>query len=275
MRNSSPICIIGGYDQLSKSFFIDVRKKNKNAIFINVGKNNIEHDNVYNLEIFQLKKIFDLLFYFDVKNILFLGKISRPNLSELVKDGEIEKYLSILSESFQKGDGNILSTIIKIFLNKGFNIISPSKINKKNFFFDKEDLDNFNSLEDKNDSRKSIQILNALSKYDNAQSIVCINGYIIAIEAVEGTDSLLKRTISVRKKLNQVKIKSGLLTKIPKKKQSKLVDLPVIGPKTIDLVYKANLNGIAINPKYTMVYNKDKVLKLAKLYKLKIYSIKK
>ena len=75
--------------------------------------------------------------------------------------------------------------------------------------------------------------------------------------------------------MNQVKIKSGLLTKIPKKKQSKLVDLPVIGPKTIDLVYKANLNGIAINPKYTMVYNKDKVLKLAKLYKLKIYSIKK
>ena len=50
------------------------------------------------------------------------------------------------------------------------------------------------------------------------------------------------------KKLNQVKINQAL-TKIPKKKQSKL-DLPVIGPKTIDLVYKANLNGIFINPKY-------------------------
>ena len=70
---------------------------------------------------------------------------------------------------------------------------------------------------DKKDKNKSIKLLNDLSKYDNAQSAVCINGYIMAIEAVEGTDSMLKRVISIRKNLNQLDIKAGILTKIPKK----------------------------------------------------------
>ena len=46
------------------------------------------------------------------------------------------------------------------------------------------------------------------------------------------------------------------ISKSSQKNQSRLIDLPVIGLKTIKLVKKVNLNGIAINGKYTMVDNK-------------------
>ena len=98
-----------------------------------------------------------------------------------------------------------------------------------------------------------------------------MSGYIIAIEAAEGTDNLLNRVFDVRKNLNQLKFKSGLLVKIPKKSQSKLVDLPVIGLNTLRLIKKANLNGIAIYPKHTLIHEKRKVLQYAKKYELKIY----
>ena len=75
----------------------------------------------------------------------------------------------------------------------------------------------------------------------------------------------------VRKNLNQLKFKAGILVKIPKKSQSKLVDLPVIGLNTLRLIKKANLNGIAIYPKHTLIHEKRKVLQYAKKYKLKIY----
>ena len=126
---------------------------------------------------------------------------------------------------------------------------------------------------DKKDISKSIKLLNDLSKYDNAQSIVCVNGYIIAIEAVEGTDSLLMRAASIREKIKQIDNKAGLLIKIPKKNKSKLVDLPVIGVKTLKLVKKANLNGVAINPKYTIIHNKKNFLSFAYSNNLKIYSV--
>ena len=102
-----------------------------------------------------------------------------------------------------------------------------------------------------------------LSKYDNAQSIVVIKGHIIAIEAAEGTDLLLKRTINIRKEMDQIQYKAGILTKLPKFNQSLLIDLPVLGVKTLKLIKKANLNGIAINSKLTLIHEKSKVMKFA------------
>ena len=100
-----------------------------------------------------------------------------------------------------------------------------------------------------------------------------MNGYILAIEAAEGTDDLLKRTAIVRKKLKQLELNAGFLVKIPKKNQSKLIDLPVIGLKTLNLVKKANLSGIAINAKFTIIKNKIKFMKLAREYSINIYNI--
>ena len=49
------------------------------------------------------------------------------------------------------------------------------------------------------------------------------------------------------------------------------IDPPVIGPNTINLANKCNLNGIAINKNKTVIFNIDKVVKLLKEKKMKIY----
>ena len=127
--------------------------------------------------------------------------------------------------------------------------------------------------EDIIDIKKSINLLDTLSEFDNAQGVVCAEGYIIAIEAVEGTDALLKRTYKLRKDLDQIKTKSGFLVKKIKKNQSRFIDLPVVGPKTINLIKRANLKGLAIDIKNTLIYRKDEFLSLAKKYELIIYNI--
>lgn len=272
MQNSNnPIAIIGGYEQISRSFFSTIKSQNNKSIFINVNGKNIQKIGIYNLQIYQLKKILEILKIHKIKDLLFIGKISRPNLSNFKMDGVIDKYMPLLINTFTKGDGKILFSIIEIFTENGFNILSPNKISKS-FFLNKDELNSNKTNEDKIDINKSTKILNELSKFDNAQSIVCINGYIIAIEAAEGTDRLLKRTVSVRKELKQIKFKSGILTKVPKKNQSRLIDLPVIGVKTLKLIKDANLNGIAINPKSTIIHNKIKFLEKAREYDLKIYN---
>ncbi len=270
MKNNQPLAIIGGYDMISKAFFTECKKFNDNSIFINLNNNQIKNKKIYNFKIFQLRKIFETLEINKIKTLLFLGKINRPNLSHFKNDGEIEKYIPILLNSYQQGDGKILSSVLEIFIQNGFKIISPRAVSKS-FFFDTEDLDELNSNRDAIDVNKSKKILNEISKFDNAQSAVCVSGYIIAIEAAEGTDNLLNRVFDVRKNLKQLKFKAGILVKIPKKSQSKLVDLPVIGLETFRLIKKANLNGIAIYPKYTLVHEKKKVLEYANKHELKIY----
>ena len=274
MKNNHPIAVIGGYDSISKSFYSKIKLINSESIFINVNGKKIIGKGVYNYEVFQLKKILNVLHKYKVKNLLFLGKINRPDLSNLRFDGEIEKHIPILAKSFKKGDGNVLSSVLDIFVQKGFKIIKPHHVSES-FFLGRNEFKNKLSITDKSDFKKGVKLLNDLSKYDNAQSVVCINGYIIAIEAVEGTDNLLKRVISLRKKLNQLDKKRGLLIKLPKMKQSRLVDLPVVGPKTLKLIKKANLNGIAINSKETIVYNKKAFLKFAYYNSLQIYNVLK
>ena len=272
MENKAPICIIGGYDKLSKYLFKVLRKKYKSTIFINLLSTTYHEKNLYNYNIFELKKILDLLKLKNIKEIIFLGKIIRPDLSTFKSDGIVEKYIPNLVKVYKNGDGAVLNAVIDIFKEHNFTAVSPIK------YCDDLCLSNSNVLkthrkEDILDLKKSSDLLDALSEFDNAQSVICAEGYIIAIEAVEGTDALLKRSFQLRKDLDQLKIKSGFLVKKIKKNQSRLVDLPVVGPKTINLIKKANLKGLAIDIKNTLVYEKDEFLKLAKKYDLIIYNI--
>ena len=84
---------------------------------------------------------------------------------------------------------------------------------------------------------------------------------------------MLNRSRQLRKDLNQLKTKSGFLVKKIKKNQSRFIDLPVVGPRTINLIKKANLKGLAIDIKNTLIYKKDDFLRLAKEYELIIYDI--
>ena len=272
MKNKTPICIIGGYDALSKSLFQILKNKDKSVIFINLLSKNNQDENLYNYNIFELKKILDLLKIKKVKDIIFLGKIVRPDLSKFKKDGIVEKYIPRLVEVYKEGDGAVLDAVIDIFKEHNFKAVSPFK------YCDDLRLKNSDVLkkykkEDVIDIKKSCKLLDALSEFDNAQSVVCSEGYIIAIEAVEGTDALLHRSWKIRKDLGQLSTKSGFLVKKIKKNQSRFIDLPVVGPKTINLIKKANLKGLAMDIKNTLIYKKDEFLKLAKKYDLIIYDI--
>ena len=272
MTNNASICIIGGYDKLSKSLFKTLKNKYESTFFVNLLSTAYYDKNLYNFNIFELKKILDLLKFKKINDIIFLGKIVRPDLSKFRNDGVVENYIPSIVQAYKKGDGAVLDAVVAIFKEHNFQVVSPLKYCDKLSLSNSDILNKYNK-EDIIVIKKSSELLDALSEFDNAQSVVCAGGYILAIEAVEGTDSLLRRTYKLRKDLNQIKIKSGFLVKKIKKNQSRFIDLPVVGPKTINLIKKANLKGLAIDIKNTLIYKKDEFLSLAKKYELIIYNI--
>ena len=254
---------MGGYDDLSKSFFHDLQKSKKQSIFLNFNKPKSNKKNVFNLEVYELKKILHLLRLKNISEIIFLGKIDRPNLKNFKLDGEIDRYLPLLHNAYKKGDDFLLKSILNIFKQYGYLIKSPLDLSSS-FLLSKKDLKVNPGVGIKMDIKKGRDILIALSKFDNAQSIVIIDGYIVAIEAAEGTDQMLKRVIDIRKRNKTINENKGVLIKMAKKNQSKLVDLPVLGTKTIEIAAKANLASIALDPLSTLILNKKVFLKKAK-----------
>src|SRR3569832_1099057 len=87
----------------------------------------------------------------------------------------------------------------------------------------------------KADIERGREVLAALSPFDIGQAAVVIDGHIVAVEDIEGTDGLLARVARLRKDGHfRAKAGRGVLVKMPKSGQDLRYDLPTVGPRTVD-----------------------------------------
>jgi DUF1009 family protein len=94
--------------------------------------------------------------------------------------------------------------------------------------------------------------------------VVVIDGHVVAVEDIEGTDGLLARVARLRD-AGRIRAKSGrgVLMKAPKSGQDLRFDLPTVGAKTIEGVAKAGLAGIAVIAGHTIAAEAQAMIEAA------------
>lgn len=265
--------LIVGESSLPNFVINKLLKKNVEFLILDLTKSNIykKYKNSYSLKITELGKAISVLKKNNCKNVIFLGKVERPEISLLKFDRKALFYLPRLFSAFKKGDGNILKEIIKIFKENKLNVVNSMKFTPELIFKDKS----INKVKinnaDKRCISKGARIIKSLSKFDIGQSVVINNGYVLAIEGPEGTDETIKRSLHLSKKY-KLKNKS-ILIKFPKANQDLRVDLPTIGFDTIKNCIKANIKGIAVKRSQNIILGKDKIINLIKKNNFFIISI--
>jgi UDP-2,3-diacylglucosamine hydrolase len=265
--------LIVGESSLPNYVINKLLKKNIEFLILDLTKSNIykRYKNSYSLKITELGKAISLLKKNNCKDVIFIGKVERPDISLLKFDTKALFYLPRLFSAFKKGDGNILKEIIKIFKENKLNVVNSMKFTPELIFNEKS----INKLKinntDKSSISKGVKIIKSLSKFDIGQSVVINNGYVLAIEGPEGTDETIKRSLHLSKKYN-IKNKS-ILIKFPKANQDLRIDLPTIGFDTIKNCIKANIKGIAVKRFQNIILDKDKIINLVKKNNFFIISI--
>jgi UDP-2,3-diacylglucosamine hydrolase len=86
----------------------------------------------------------------------------------------------------------------------------------------------------------------AIGALDIGQAAVAVGGRAIALEGIEGTDGLLERVKLMRGHGRIAGQTGGVLVKCAKPGQELRVDLPSIGPATVEAAHAAGLTGIAV-----------------------------
>ena len=265
--------LIVGESSLPNYVINKLLKKNIEFLILDLTKSYIykRYKNSYSLKITELGKAISILKKNNCKNVIFIGKVERPDISLLKFDRKALFYLPRLFSAFKKGDGNILKEIIKIFKENKLNVVNSMKFTPELIFKDKS----INKLKinntDKSSISKGVKIIKSLSKFDIGQSVVINNGYVLAIEGPEGTDETIKRSLHLSKKY-KLKNKS-ILIKFPKANQDLRIDLPTIGFDTIKNCIKANIKGIAVRRSQNIILDKDKIINLVKKNNFFIISI--
>jgi DUF1009 family protein len=114
------------------------------------------------------------------------------------------------------------------------------------------------------DVMKGREALRAISSFDVGQAAVVIDGHVVSIEDIEGTDALLARIKRLRES-GSLRARSGrgVLVKAPKQGQDLRLDLPALGPKTIQGIVAAGLAGIAVVAGHSVVAEPQAMIEAA------------
>jgi DUF1009 family protein len=188
------------------------------------------------------------------RDLVFIGTLVRPALAELRLDWGTLRVIGRLLTAFRGGDDHLLSGIGRILEQDGFRMVGIKDV-APDLLMPEGCLTR--AAPDPNaaaDIVKGRDVLGALSRFDIGQAAVVIDGHVVAVEDIEGTDGLLARVARLR---GEGRIRArrgrGVLVKAPKSGQDLRFDLPTIGPRTIEGVAAAGLGGVAIVAGNTIV----------------------
>ena len=120
------------------------------------------------------------------------------------------------------------------------------------------------------DIEKAQTILTTLSPHDIGQALVIEKGLILGIEAIEGTDALIKRSAGLLREHHQ-----AILVKAPKLSQSNALDLPTIGLQTVELLVEHHFAGLAVAAGQTLMPQQASMVALMEKYGKFIYAFEK
>ena len=209
-----------------------------------------------------------------ITHLVLAGKINRVSTKILHRD---ETLFNLIDQTFSLGDNAALKFIEKFFNDNGFEILPIKSILKDCFFKKGFHRDEFFSTKLKNyvieNSKFGINLLNTISAFDIGQSVVLSNKLVYAIEAMEGTDSMIDRAGNLYKDYSTKNNFGPVLVKVPKLNQNFKMDLPVIGLDTIKKCKVLGFCSIVVSSEGTLIIEKKLVENYLKKQEFCIYAI--
>jgi DUF1009 family protein len=198
------------------------------------------------------------------RDLVFIGTLVRPALSEIRLDWGTLRVISRVWAAFRGGDDHLLSGIGRILEQDGFRMVgirdvAPDLLMPEGCIT--------RAVPDQSaaaDIARGRDVLRALSPFDIGQAVIVIDGHVVGLEDIEGTDGLLARVAHLRAEGRiRAKAARGVLVKAPKSTQDLRFDLPTIGPRTIEGAGKARLAGVAIVAGNTIVVEPQTMIEAA------------
>ncbi len=109
-----------------------------------------------------------------------------------------------------------------------------------------------------------IHVAREIARLDIGQGCVVRKGTVLAVEAFEGTDAMLRRA-------GTFKTDETLFVKTVKAQQDFRFDVPVFGQRTLETMHEAGLAAAALEAGKVIILEKPAVLKQAKAWRITLH----
>lgn len=200
-----------------------------------------------------------------IGRVVFAGKVDRPKLNPLRMDRVTLGLFPRVKAVLGKGDDALLRLVAEVFEEQGFQVVAATDV-AQGLSLEATTIGRTPSAQDQTDANRAWSILDTLVAEDLAQGAVVAGGQCLGIETIQGTDALLRFVADTPEHLKQGA--RGVFVKRPKPRQDERMDIPTIGPSTVEAVAKAGLGGIVIPAGGVIILDQDQVQQLVREHDL-------
>lgn len=212
-------------------------------------------DKVYWLNLPEFERTFEIFNSEGVKKIVMAGQISPYRLfSREVRDSEIIRQ--ILSNIKNKKADSIFGAIAEKLEERGLELMDSHTL-IQGLMPQKGALTRVkpDSLT-QGDIEFGFELAKSIAALDIGQTVAVKDKAIVAVEALEGTDNLIRRAGKI--------CRGGMtVVKVAKPKQDMRFDIPVVGLRTIQNLVRAGAKCLAIQADKTIFIDQDSSIRLA------------
>lgn len=195
--------------------------------------------------------------------LVIVGSVNRPDLSKLRPDlGFFLSLPAIVRIITAGGDDGVLTRVVRFFENKGLRVVGPGAVAPE-LLVGQGPVGRVGAEPAiASDVALGFELVRALGPYDVGQGVIVTQGRVEAIEGAEGTDGMLERVGRARADDSAAQA-TGVLVKRPKPGQELRIDLPAIGPGTVERSHAAGLAGVAVQAGCALVAERAELVQVA------------
>lgn len=255
----SRIGLIAGNRKFPLIFACEAAKRGYSVVAIAVkGETHSSLSNlvqkVYWVNLNEFSKIFEIFHHENITDVVMAGQISPHQLfrPQVKNSPELRSILDSLKD---KRADTIFRAIAKRLEEQGIRVLNSTFLLGE--FMPERGVLTTNQPTTScwDDINLGLNIAKEIANLDIGQTVAIRDKAIVAIEALEGTDSLIKRAGRITKR-------GVIIIKVSKPKQDMRFDVPLVGLNTIRNLIRAHAAGLAIEAGKTLFIDQEQALKL-------------
>ena len=204
--------------------------------------------------------------------VVLLGQVQRPDLTTLQLDDVALAMLPTILAAMPEGDDALLRALLNEHEKAGFRVVGADQVMRDLLAIAGAWGAVAPNDRHKRDIAKAAKVAAASGAFDIGQGVIVCDGLVLAVEAQEGTDAMLRRAAELPTTIRGTpQARRGVLVKRPKPIQERRIDLPTIGVRTVEGAAAAGLAGIAVEAQGALAVRRDEIIAAANRAGLFVY----
>jgi hypothetical protein len=199
-----------------------------------------------------LSRLIEICKQEQITQVMMCGQVKHAKIfSQIVPDWRLVKLLASLDG---KNTDALIGGVQKVLADEGITLADSTLLLKDLLAQEGVLTRRKPSADETRDLDYGRRIAAALSAHDIGQSVVIADRACVAVEAMEGTDAMLRRAASL------VEGKPLRLVKASGRRRHLLFDVPVVGPQTIAVMRETGATALAVDAGRTLLLDREDLL---------------